>query len=343
VAIIFLVLALFGIMLRKTYFALPLKELKRRAVKEPDASQLYRAAAYGDSLRVLLWLYIGFTSAVSFVVLARSLPIWASLLIVGPIIWIAFSFLPATRVTKLGIRLTKLTTPFIAYILNYFHPALSRGNDVVAKRYRSGQHTGLYERQDLLELLDKQLGQQDSRFSEEELSITKNALAFSDYKVADVLTPMDKIKTVLAGETIGPILIDEIHKSGQEYVLVSDKKGGEIVGSLPVNKLGISSRGKVSDLMDANVYFVNSEDSLADALHAFFATNRALFVVVDDNANHVGIISVATIVRQLLGHIPGDEFEKYSDPDLVASRHKTLTPANNEPNDSVKTDEEVIE
>src|SRR5580698_3903182 len=92
--VVFLVLALFGMVLRKTYFSLPISELKRRAQKhDPDAAQLYRAAAYGDSLRGLLWLYVGLTSALSLILLARELPVWLGVLIIGPLLWIAFSLL----------------------------------------------------------------------------------------------------------------------------------------------------------------------------------------------------------------------------------------------------------
>ena len=79
-----LLLALTGIVIRKTYFYVPARELKRRAAKhDPAAAKLYRAVAYGNSLRALLWLYIGLTSAASFILLARALPVWASLLIVS--------------------------------------------------------------------------------------------------------------------------------------------------------------------------------------------------------------------------------------------------------------------
>ena len=89
-AIILLMLALAGVVIRKTYFYIPPRELKRRAEKHDEvAAQLYRAVAYGNSLRSLLWLYIGLVSAASLIVLARQLPVWVSILIVGPLLWIA--------------------------------------------------------------------------------------------------------------------------------------------------------------------------------------------------------------------------------------------------------------
>ena len=124
-AAIFLLLAIGGVVVRKTYYYLPLHELKRRAEQgEPLARRLYPAAAYGGGLRVLLWLYIGLMSATSIILLARLLPIWVSLLIVGPLLWATFSWLPASRVTPFGARLTLIVTPVVVWLLNCIGPWL---------------------------------------------------------------------------------------------------------------------------------------------------------------------------------------------------------------------------
>ena len=343
--LILLVLAIGGMVVKKTYFYLPRQELKRQAEhNDAVASKLYQAAAFGNSLRGLLWLYIGLTSAASLVLLARVLPVWASLLIVGPLLWVTFSLIPSSRVTALGVRLTTLVTPFIAWLLNYLHPVLNRGADVLEKRYAATNHTKIYERDDLLELIEKQQAQADNRVSEEELEIARRALSFGDHKVADLLTPRKQIKTVLADDTIGPILIDEVHKSGQGYVLVSETKKGPVVGSLAVSKLNLDSKGKVRDLMDESVYYLHENDSLSEALHAFFTTNRPVFAVVNSFEEYVGIITIESVIKHLMGHLPGSDFDQYANPAAVAARHPQKPEQVDEPDDTpVKTDDEVVE
>lgn len=309
-------------MARKTYFALPIPELKRQAERhDPLAAKIYPVAAYGNSLRGLLWLYIGLMSAGSLVLLARELPIWVSLLVVGPLLWIAFSLLPASRVGSLGARLTVLVTPMMGWLLNYLHPILSRGADTVERRYLAGRHTGLFEREDLLELIERQQHQADSRLTDEELEVVRRALSFDNYTIADILTPRKQIKVVTADAVIGPILIDELHKSGQEYVLVRDGTKGPFVGTLAFRDLDLKSTGKVRDVMSGTVYYVHENDTLSEALHAFFSTNHPLFVVVNSFEEFVGIITVENILRQLIGHIPGDDFDQYADITAVAARH----------------------
>ena len=335
-AIILLLLAIGGVVVRKTYYYLPVAELKRRAEsKDKLATKIYPAVAHGSSLRSLLWLFIGLTTAGSVILLARRLPFWTSLLIVGPLLWIAFSWLPTSRMTKAGSRLTLIVTPTIIFLLNYLHPILSRSTDAIQKRTSKNDHTGIFEREDLLNVIDKQGWQKDSRISPEELEIAKRALTFEEYKVADILIPRKKIKTILASETVGPILIDELHKSGEDYVLVRDKKGGMVVGTLEFKRLGLDSQGQVGDLMSSNVYYIHENDNLSQALHAFFTTNHALFVVVNSFEEYVGIISIENILHHLLGHIPGEDFDQYADPAAVANRHPKKTP--------VKTDPKVIE
>jgi CBS domain containing-hemolysin-like protein len=321
-ALLFLLLAIGGIVVRKTYYYVPLRELRRRAERgEPLARRLYPAAAYGGGLRVLLWLYIGLMSAASIVLLARLLPIWVSLLIVGPLLWITFSWLPASRVTPFGARLTLIVTPVIVWLLNYVGPLLGRGAGAVYKHNPAMAHTGLFERSDLVELIEQQQRQTDSRLSDEELEVARRALNFSEYRVHDVLVSRKKVKTVLARDTVGPVLIDEMHKSTQGYALVRDTPKGDFVGTLAFKQLGIESRGQVEDIMSRDIFYVHENDPLSQALHAFFATHQSLFVVVNSFEEYIGVITVEGILHQLLGEMSGDGFEDHHDVVKVAARH----------------------
>lgn len=321
-ATILLLFALGGVVVRKTYYQVPPRELKRQAEKQPVSAEakLYMAVAYGKGLRVVLWLWIALASAGSVVLLAREAPWWLSLVAVMALLWMAFSWLPSSRVSKPGLRLTLVVTPVITWLLNFLHPVLSRAAGV-AEKHAGQSHTGIFERDDLLRLVDRQLTQADNRLTVEELAIIRNALSFDDHRVADILTPRKQVATVLADDTVGPVLIDELHKTGQPHVLVRESSKGPFVGTLLVKRLGLASTGQVRDIMDATVYYVHENDVLSEALHAFFATNHPLFVVVNSSEEYVGIITVASILRQLLGHVPGDDFDQYADLPAVAARH----------------------
>lgn len=351
--IVFLILALAGIIIRKTYFALPEHELKRRAeMQVRDEVLLYRAVAYGNSLRVLLWIYIGLTSAASFVFLARYMPIWAGLLVVASLLYIVFSLLPATEVGSIGIALTKLVTPGVSWLLNYLHRPLRKASNVVATRYVPGEHTGLYERYDYLALLDKQQQQEDSRLMPAEVEIIKRALTFSDKRVSDVIIPRKKVKTLLADDTVGPVLINDLHEHSQAHVLVKESKRGPVVGTLAFKHLGIKSHGKVRDVMDSTLFYLNEDDTLLDAIQAYLTTGRTMYVVVNSSEEYVGIVTMDSVVRELIGELPADEFDTYNSITAVASRHlnragaEETAEAEEAPeveSEAVKTDGEVVE
>ncbi len=324
-AAVLLILAMAAVIVRKTFYAVPLHELKRRAEHNDElAVKLYRAAAYGTSLRGLLSVFIILTTAGGFVLLIKVAPVWLSLLVVVVLLWAAFYWAPTSKTSGFGTKLTTLFTPTLSWLLDGLHPLLRRPAAMAEKRHSARAHTGIFERNDLLKLIERQTGQSDNRLPEQELEIAKRALTFSDHTVGEVLTSRKLIETVVATETVGPILIDELHKSGQDYVLVKDKPKGMIVGSLELKNLGIHSDGTVADHMDSKIYYVHENDSLSEALHAFYLTNSPLFVAVNDFEEYVGIISVENILKQLLGHIPGDDFDEYADVAAVAARHTKI-------------------
>lgn len=323
IASLLLLLAITGVVIRKTYAYVPLRELKRRAEdQEPLAKRLYPAASYGSSLEGLLWGFIIVTSASGVILLSRIAPVWLSAVAVPLLIWAVYSWLPSTRTTSVGIQLTRLANPIIIWFLNHTHAAIDRPTSAVADRYVTDSHTGLYERDDLLELIEQQQGQEDSRFSDSELEIAKRALSFSDYTVGEIMTPKKSVKSVNVDSIVGPVLIDELHKSKQDYILVRESPKGDFIGTLAYKSFGLHSSGKVKEYMSTDIYYVHENDNLDEALQTFFATNRPLFVVLNNAEEYIGVVTIASILRQLLGHVPGEEFEQYGDATAVVERHK---------------------
>lgn len=314
-----IVLALSLAIARKVYNVTPAKEMKRQAARGAHpASQLFKAVTYGSSLEFLLWAGIATFGALGLVLLAQTASIVISVPVIIFTLTLLFIWLPSSRVTKLGTRLTLLLNPVIVWLLSHLHPLLSRGAEQMEKRFPV-EHTGLFERSDILQLINQQADQQDSRLSIEELGIVQRALTFGDYLVRDIVTNRSVVPSIAGTEVLGPVVIDELHKTNSPFVLVCDKEG-QIAGSLEVRKLGLQTNGPANDYM-TQVYFLHENDTLREALHAFFVTNYPMFVVVNSFEEYVGIVTIESVLRQLLGHLPGDEFEQYTDMAAVAARH----------------------
>lgn len=318
------VLVFLSVSLRKTYQHIPVKELRRRARRGDDfAAVMYRVASYGIGLNVLLWFLIGASGGALFWVLSRNLSGWLAMLLVAGIIWVAFAWLPSRAVSSPNKKVAAMMAPPVAKVLSWMQPLMS-WLSVRLNQFRPGHaHTGLYEREDLLELLDRQANQIDNRLSEDELRIARGALLFGERNIREIMTPRRMIKMLIPDAVISPHLMDELHATGFSRFPVMDKnaKGHEeIVGTLFLRDLiNYPTSGYVKDIMQRTVYYVNENGSLIHALNAFLKTKHHLFVVVNNFEEIVGVLSIEDVLEQILGRKIIDEFDQYEDLRAVAS------------------------
>lgn len=348
VSLLLALLVVAAVSLQKTYAALPLKELKRRArAQDHLAEALYRAASYGTSLRALLWVIIGLLSACLFVAVSQWFEFWIALIVCALVIWVGFVWIPSTQVSRVGARVAGWLAPILAWILNYLHPIFDRIVSVVRKHRPLTVHTGLYDTQDLIELIDNQQVQADNRIDQTGLNIAKQALTFGDQLVRDHLMPKRVVKAVKLDEAIGPLLMDDLHKSGHSRFPVYEGKADNIVGVLFMKDLvGTKSGGHVKDIMRPGAFYVHEEQNLYDALQAILKTRHHLFVVVNSFEEYVGIITMEDVLEQIIGKPILDEFDKYDDLRAVAARaanveHKEHTKDETEAKPTAKAEKMV--
>lgn len=325
--ILILVLAavtLLSISLQKTYNRVTPKELKRRARQEdPWAKALYRVVAYGVSLRMLLWIFIAIAGATFFVTLARFVDsAFVAVLASAVLIWFGFLWLPESRVTSFSTRLAAKVTPGLEVLLRYLHPIFERIGRFIERHRPVRIHTGLYQKDDLVELINQQQVQIDNRITKEELELAAHALVFGDKLVRDHLTPRRVVKMVSAADSIGPVLMGELHNSGHSRFPVFQDNQDSIVGTLYMRDLvDAKAGGRISDVMKKAVYYVHEERPLHDALQAFLKTKHHMFIVVNSFEEYVGIISIEDVLEQIIGKPIIDEFDQYDDMRAVARRH----------------------
>ncbi|MFA5004423.1 MAG: CBS domain-containing protein [Candidatus Saccharimonadales bacterium] len=314
-------LALLCLALLKTYRHMPAKELKRLA-RHGDhlAELLYKPVAYGASLAALLWLLIGLSTAGSVVLFAGVLPAWLAVIVVALIIWVGFVWIPSGDLSRTGVWFARSSAPVFAWLLERLHPLLSYIQRVV-RHYRPVTiHTGLYEKEDVIELLERQKHQPDNRIKPGEIELLVHALSFGDKLVSEVLVPKRVVTFVNASDSIGPVLTDELHKSGHSRFPVFEGKRDNLVGILYLKDLIMTHKtGSVRDLMQPHLSYVHEDFTLYQTLQAFLKTKHHLFLVVNNFEEFVGIITIEDIVEQMVGKPIVDEFDKYDDLRAVAA------------------------
>ncbi len=156
--------------------------------------------------------------------------------------------------------------------------------------------------------------------SSEEKLLIRQALAYTDIKIKDVMTPRSVVITVDHHDTVGPVLLDRLHKSGQSRFPVIAKDLDHIVGMLYMHNL-VPLKPKIKtvvDAMDAKVFYVHEEKTLDHALHAFLRTKHHLFIVVNEFEETTGVITIEDILETLIGRKIVDEFDQYEDLRAVA-------------------------
>lgn len=315
-------LMLLAISLQRTYGSIPVKELKRRArTGDKAAAALHRAAAYGPSLRALLWVVVVILAAAFCITVTRQTSTLAAVLLCSAVLWLGFIYLPSQKATKISIWLAGRLAPALDKILQYVHPLLDKLYRFIHRHRPLGIHTGLYDKDDLLELFTRQKIQADSRIDQQTLDIVEHALQFGDKKVSDILTPRRVVRSVSAEDTIGPILMDDLHKSGHSRFPVYEDKQDNIVGILYLRSLiRAKNGGSVQKLMSKQVCYVHEDQPLSEALQAILKTHQQLFVVVNTFEEYVGILSIEDIMEAIVGRQIVDEFDQYEDLRAVAAK-----------------------
>ncbi|HET6746766.1 MAG TPA: CBS domain-containing protein [Candidatus Saccharimonadales bacterium] len=187
----------------------------------------------------------------------------------------------------------------------------------------------LESREELLHLVEKA----GAVLSQEERKHIVNGLTFGDRRVKEIMTPRGMIDSISKKELLGPLVLDDLHKTGHSRFPVTDGDIDHVVGMLYIQDLLVVDSGKrsgsVEKTMEPRVFYIHEDQSLTHALAAFIRTHHHLFVVINEFRETVGVISLEDVMEALLGHKIIDEFDTHEDLRVVAARNPRK---NNHPN-----------
>ncbi|HEX8763344.1 MAG TPA: CBS domain-containing protein [Candidatus Saccharimonadales bacterium] len=339
VAIVLLLLAAGALALQRLYSALPVKELKRLAARGDSlATPLYRVAVYGAAARLLLWAVIVIGFSLGLALLLPNLALWLSVLVVMALSISMFVLLPSLQLTQNSAHLAVWFAPTMVAILSRAHGLLDSLGHKLTRLRSLLDHSRLYEKEDLLNLLAAQKQQADNRISPQDLEIAQRAMQFGDRRAADIARPRSDAHLVSADETVGPLLLDQLHKQQLSSFLVYKDTKENIVGSLAMSD-AIRARqgGRVFDLVKGDLAFVHEDFSLPEVLTAMQKTGQRLVIVINSFEEFVGIITFEQLLTELLGESTGVVTPNYGNRQLVAAwtPEPVLVPvATDEPSDS---------
>ncbi|HEV7952370.1 MAG TPA: CBS domain-containing protein [Candidatus Saccharimonadales bacterium] len=189
----------------------------------------------------------------------------------------------------------------------------------------------LESREELLHLIT----QSQRVLTPDEKSLMTHGLQFPSRKVSEVMRPRGKIDTIGAKELLGPLVLDDLHKTGHTRFPVVDKDIDHVIGVLHVRDLlSLDTKRSVTaeKAMEPRVFYIHQDQTLHHALMAFLRTYHHLFIVVNEDQETVGILSLEDTIEALIGRKIVDEFDAHSDIQRVARRNlrNTNRPTNRE-------------
>lgn len=169
--------------------------------------------------------------------------------------------------------------------------------------------------------------------SSDERRLITSSMSFTDTPIIDSMTPRSVIDSVASGDILGPLLLDELHKTGHSRFPVIDGDIDHVVGVLHLRDIiaisGAQTTKTAADMMKTPVYYIKETQTLSHALAAFLRVKHHLFVVVNEYRETVGIITLEDVIEAMIGRKIIDEFDAHEDLRAVAARNprKNNSPA----------------
>jgi metal transporter CNNM len=295
-------------------------ELKRKAqLGNKAAKMVYPIRALGHQLMVTLLIGNVIVNAAITALLDLRINGILAVLFTTIIVVLFGEILPMAYLRKYGLEVSAKLAPLLKYLIIGLAPVakpLSRALD----NWLGEEGPTVYSKEELYKIFEEHKISPDSDIEEDEVQIVRHALSFGDKQVREVMTPARMVVSVSAEDDIGPILIDELHKSGHSrFPVYNDKKAQNFIGTLYLYDLvGLKGTGKVSNMMRKDVVYVHEEQKLDHALQVFLKTNHHLLIVVNTFEEFVGVVSIEDVIEQVIGKQIMDEFDQHEDLRAVA-------------------------
>lgn len=315
-AIVLFVLLIVVTAIRPARSSLTKAELKRRSAH----SEAYKSELEREQLLPLIETFLRIDRSILFVLVVICCIAGAGwgvgivLSLIGAVLYPVLSRYSVFG--HLGGRLYAAVEPsllrFMERYRGFFH----------ALRDDSFLHGGILKvssRDELSELIDNSTEVLNSN----ERALLVSSLAFADKTVDTIMTPRAVVDFIKGSEFLGPLVLSELHNLGHSRLPVVGEDLDHVIGVLHLRdllSLDIKRSTTAEKAMEKKVYYIHENDSLEHALAAFLKTRRHLFIVINNQRETVGILTLEDVLEALIGRRIVDEDDIHADLRAVAER-----------------------
>lgn len=182
------------------------------------------------------------------------------------------------------------------YLLAVYQRLGEKTKRRIIKENKQRSHPVFYSKEELMQII----GSNDQKaLSNNEIAWLGLVLRASNGVVSEIMTAKDDLRIIHQMELLGPLIIDEIHKTGQDKFVVTQKDENEIVGVISIEK--VSSLDDKTSQIAKNIMereFMTLEDG-QNSLEAFaeMIKSGSDFAIVKRGAEFVGVVRIADFIE----------------------------------------------
>lgn len=250
-------------------------------------------------INVELWILIVLFASVNLIIIENYTNSWAVVFVFAAFISVIFIYLANYQPRNLSVSLAKMLAPPMAKIASQtkrylkFIPPASTDSRIQGV-------SQIYEKPDLINFLSEQVDAPNNKISDGLLKLLSNIAKRSDYQAGDLMISLKKVKTIDSEQEIGPVIIDELHKTDGKYFLVEDKKEDELIGYVKLRDLtSLKSSGKIRGSINKELEYVEITDDVIELIESFLASSCPVFLV-RDSGETVGLLTIDECLEKLL-------------------------------------------
>jgi CBS domain containing-hemolysin-like protein len=300
-------------------------ELKRRSGHDAKAQRLLEQEERLEAFTTILWLKT-MVLLVLVIIFALAGFGWFWGVLYSLAVSLTFGAIARTAAIQPMSRwIWKKAEPWLVKALQAIQPVIK------TLRTDSVVDAELYRRFDSRQELERLIERSGDILSRDERELLVHGLQFADVTVRAVMTPRAAIDSIKKGEFLGPLVLSELHDLGHSRLPVIDGDLDHIVGILHLRDL-LSLHDKQSataeKVMEPKVYYIHEDDGVEHALAAFIKTRRHLFVVINEQRETVGLLSLEDVIETLIGRKIMDENDNHEDLRAIATERGR---SNNQP------------
>ena len=190
---------------------------------------------------------------------------------------------------------------------------ISKPIEILLNTLFPAEKTKLQSRHELGLVISEHLSDESSELDEGEIEIMKGALALSEKRVRDIMTPIKQTYYLTPSSRLDDAKIDEIKEKGFSRIPILDDKLSICYGVMLMKDLVDidfdENSFRVEDMIIHQTQFVGSMTALDTLLRKFISADSHLMPVEKDD-QIVGIVTIEDLTEEIFGQEIEDETDR---------------------------------